>query len=339
MLVTRRLPASAMRLLGGSFAVSLWEGDGPMPRERLLAAARGTAAIVSLLTDMVDAELLDAAGSALRVVANYAVGLDNVNVAECTRRGVLVTNTPDVLTDATADMAWALLLAAARRVAEGDRLVRSGVEWTWGPEMMLGRDVSGSTLGIVGLGRIGKAVALRARSFGMRVIATGRRHESGSLGDGSLGDGSAAEMVPLETLLAESDFVSLHVDLSPGTRHLMSAERLALMRPGAVLVNTSRGAVVDEEALADALDAGRLFAAGLDVFEAEPRVHPRLAASPRVVLAPHLGSATVGTREAMGRLVVENVLAALSGRRPPTLANPEALDRAGRPAGSGGGPG
>jgi len=324
-LVARRLPPSAMARLGERFEVTVWEGDHPMPRERLLDEVAGKAALVALLTDVVDDELLEAAGPGLVVVANYAVGVDNVDLGGCSRRGVLVTNTPDVLTDATADLAWALLMAAARRVAEGDRFLRTGVEWTWGPEMMLGRDVAGATLGIVGLGRIGRAVARRGRGFGMRVLATGR---PGRGDDG----GGVAEMVPLERLLAESDFVSLHVNLTPETRHLMSADRLALMRPDAVLVNTARGPVVDEAALADALDGGRLFAAGLDVFEAEPRVHPRLLSNPKVVLTPHLGSATVGAREAMGRLVADNVVAALEGAVPPNLVNPGALARR-RPAG------
>jgi len=310
--------------------VSCWSGETPIPREVLLSDARGKQALITLLTEQVDGDLLDAAGGQLRIVANYAVGVDNIDVTACTARSVMVTNTPDVLTEATADMAWALMMSAARRVAEGDRLLRSARPWTWGPETMLGQDVHGRILGVVGFGRIGRAVGRRAAGFGMRVVFNDRSHSPGTAV--SLGGGGSAKAVamPLDDLLAAADFVSLHVNLSKETRHLITAARLASMKPTAVLVNTSRGPVVDEEALAEALERGTIFAAGLDVFEREPEVSPRLLGQPRVVLCPHLGSATVDTRLAMGMLVVDNVLAVLHGQRPPTLVNAEVWERSRR---------
>lgn len=318
-LVTRRLPGPVMDRLGAQCALTVWEGASAVPRETLLRGVAGKRALVTLLTERVDDELLDAAGDRLVIVANYAVGFDNVDVSACTRRGVMVTNTPDVLTEATADMTWALMLAAARRVAEGDRFLRSGEPWIWGPEMMLGQDVHGKVLGIVGFGRIGRAVARRARGFSMRVLC----HSPGV----PPGEVEGAEHVPLEELLASADFVSLHTSLRPATRHLIDGPRLRMMKPTAVLVNAARGPIVDEAALAQALDEGVIFAAGLDVFEREPEVDPRLLAHPHTVLAPHLGSASVETRLAMGMLAVDNVLAALDGKRPPTLVNPEARER------------
>ena len=317
MLVTRRLPLPVMERLAGSARVSVWEEDSPIPRSRLLEDARGKRALITLLTERVDDELLDAAGPDLVIVANYAVGFDNVDVPACTRRGVLVSNTPDVLTETTADLTWALMLAAARRVAEGDRFLRSGRAWIWGPEMMLGQDVHGKVLGIVGYGRIGRAVARRGAGFGMRVL-----YHDPAVSPADAGPG--VESAGLDDLLAGADFVALHVNLTPETRHLINAERLARMKSTAVLVNAARGPIIDEAALAEALETGQIFAAGLDVFEREPEVHPRLRESPRAVLVPHLGSATVETRDAMGMLAVDNVLAALDGRRPPTLLNPEA---------------
>jgi glyoxylate reductase len=264
--------------------------------------------LVALLTDRVDAALL-ARAPRLRVVGNVAVGVDNVDLAACRARGVVVTNTPGVLTEATADLAFGLLLSAARRIAEGDRMVRAG-EWRgWTPTTLLGAAVHGATLGIVGLGRIGAAVARRARGFGMHVLYAQRTPLAPEL-ERALG----ATRVPLDALFAESDAVTLHCPLTDETRHVVSAARLSSMRRGSVLVNTSRGACVDEAALAAALEHGPLGAAGLDVFEDEPRVHPALLARPNVVLAPHIGSADRPTREAMARTAVENVIAVLAGR-------------------------
>jgi glyoxylate reductase len=299
--------------------LEVWPEETAIPRQDLLRAAAGKHALVTLLTERVDDELLDAAGDQLLIVANYAVGFDNIDVDACTRHGVMASNTPEVLTDTTADMTWALLMAAARRVAEGDRFLRPGPHWVWGPEMMLGQDVHHKTLGVVGFGRIGQAVARRAAGFDMEVLWHDPLIPAGVSLPGRRCD-------RLEELLGASDFVSLHVNLTDETRHLMNAERLRQMRPTAVLVNAARGPVIDEAALAEALEAGVIFAAGLDVYEREPEVHPGLRANPRTVLAPHLGSATVDTRIAMGRVAISNVLAGLRGERPPTLVNPAVWD-------------
>jgi glyoxylate reductase len=319
-LVTRRVPAPVRERLEEACRVEVWEGEGVMPRAELLDRVAGKAGLVAMLTERVDGELLDRAGPGLAVVANYAAGYDNLDLAACTARGVLATNTPDVVTEATADLTWALLLAAARRVAEGDRFLRARRPWVWGPEFFLGREVHGKTLGVIGLGRIGRAVARRAAGFGMAVRYTARRRlppdQETALG---------VAWRELDELLAEADFVTIHTGLSPATRHLIDADRLAAMKPTAVLVNTARGPIVDEAALAAALRAGELGAAALDVFEREPEVHPDLLGLDNVTIVPHLGTATVETRVAMGMTAAANLLAALEGRRPPNLLNPEAL--------------
>jgi glyoxylate reductase len=273
-----------------------------------------------MLTERVDAELLTAAGPQLKIVANHAVGFDNVNLADCTAAGVMASNTPDVLTETTADTAFALLMAAARRVGEGERFLRARTPWIWGPLMMLGQDVHHKTIGIVGFGRIGQAVARRAKGFGMDVIYS----DAFQLPPDVEAE-TGAVRVDLDDLLERADFVSIHTNLTPETRHLFGADQFRRMKETAVLVNTSRGPVVDEDALADALAAGEIFAAGLDVFEREPEVGERLLGLENVVVIPHLGSATVDTRDAMGHLVVDNVFAALDGERPPTLLNPGVL--------------
>lgn len=306
-------PQEAVRRLldEHGYNLDIYDGPLPQPRERLLERVAGAESLICSLFDRIDDELFDHAPR-LRVVAQFGVGYDNIDLAAARERGLTVTNTPDVLTEATADLAWALLLAAARRVGEGERLLRRG-QWTgWEPGQLLGAQVSGATLGIVGAGRIGTATGLRAKGFGMRVLYTSRGANR------TLETGVGARRVQLEKLLRDSDFVSLHVALAPETRHLLNAERLAMMKPTAVLVNTARGAVADEAALAEALASGRIAAAGLDVYENEPRVHPRLLELENVVLAPHLGSATRSTREAMGLLAARNLIAALAGRRPPT---------------------
>jgi glyoxylate reductase len=307
-----------MERVAERFDADVWEGEGAMPRDDLLRRIPGKVGAITLLTEKVDDELLDAAGPGLVIVANYAVGFDNIDVDACTRRGVLATNTPDVLTETTADTAWALMMAAARRIAEGDRFLRSGTPWIWGPEMMLGQDLHGKVLGVVGFGRIGQAVARRGKGFGMAV-----RYHDPFRPPPETARELGAEYRELDELLAESDLVSIHVALTPETRHLFGRERFRRMKPTAVLVNTSRGPVIDEAALVEALREGDLFAAGLDVFEKEPEVHPGLLELDNAVVIPHLGSATVETRDAMGFLAVENVAAALEGRRPPTLLNPE----------------
>ncbi|MBM9469449.1 D-glycerate dehydrogenase [Nakamurella sp. YIM 132084] len=286
--------------------------DAPPDRDALHAGLAGAAAAVVTVTERVDAAALDAAGPALRVVATVSVGFDHIDVAAAAERGVVVTNTPGVLDRATADHAFALVLAVCRRVAEGDRLVRSGQPWVWGPRMLVGLDVSaGATLGIVGYGRIGQAVARRARAFDMTVLAASPSRRPGTEQDG-------VTFGTLEQVLADSDVVSVHTPLTPTTRHLIDAAALATMRPGGYLVNTARGGVVDEDALVDALRSGRLRGAALDVFVGEPRVDPRLLEFDQVVLTPHTASAGEATRDAMGLLAVRNVADVLAGRAAPT---------------------
>lgn len=330
-LVTRRLPQPAMDRIAERCDVTLHEGEDAIPRDRLLRDVAGKAGAVTLLTEKVDDEFLDAAGEQLVIVANYAVGFDNIDLEACTGHGVLASNTPDVLTETTADTAWALMMAAARRVPEGDRLLRSGKPWIWGPMMMLGQDLHGKTLGIVGFGRIGRSVARRGHGFGMRVIYHDAYRPS-EQDERELG----AEYRELDELLAEADFVSLHTNLTPETHHLIDAGRLRQMKPTAVLVNTSRGPVIDEAALADALESGEIFAAGLDVFEREPEVNAKLLRLDNAVVIPHLGSATTETRIAMGMVAADNLIAALEGRRPPTLLNPEAWQEREQREGRGG---
>ncbi|MCL6499645.1 MAG: D-glycerate dehydrogenase [Firmicutes bacterium] len=322
--VCRPLLGRAMGILEERCHVRVWpDPEAPPPRDVLVAEAREADGLVTLVTDRVDETLL-AAAPRLRVVSNVAVGYDNVDVPAATRRGVVVTNTPDVLTETTADLAWALLLAAARRVAEGDRFTRAGRWRSWGLELMLGQDVYGRTLGVVGLGRIGRAVARRALGFGMRVLYTSRRRHEDA--ERELG----VQWRELDDLLAESDFVSLHTPLTPETHRLISRERLRRMKPTAVLVNTCRGAVVDEAALVEALREGWIWAAGLDVFDREPLPPDSpLLSLDNVVLLPHIGSASFATRARMSEMAAENCVAVLSGRRPPNPVNPEVLDRLG----------
>jgi glyoxylate reductase len=319
-LVTRPIMEEPTRVLRERCDATIHENEFGIPREELLEVVRGRDAIITMLTERVDAELLAAAGPQLKIVANHAVGFDNIDVAACTDAGVFATNTPDVLTETTADTAFALLMAAARRVGEGERLLRARTPWIWGPLMMLGQDVHHKTIGIVGFGRIGQAVARRARGFGMRVL-----YSDAVQLPPEVEAETDAERRELDDLLGEADVISVHVNLTPETRHLFDAQAFRRMKRTAVLVNTSRGPVIDEPALADALEAGELFAAGLDVFEREPEVEERLLGLENVVVIPHLGSATVGTRDAMGMLAVRNVFAALDGERPPTLLNPEAI--------------
>jgi len=311
--VTRLLTDDAMAALSALGPPLVTGQEQPPTREELLRDVAGAVAVVSTLTDRVDAAVLDAAGPGLRVVANVAVGYDNVDVPAAAERGVVVTNTPGVLDAATADLTMGLVLAAARRIAEGDRFLRTGRPWTWGPRMMTGLDLSaGATLGIVGYGRIGRAVARRARAFDLRVLATPTRSP---LSDD---ERAAVEFRDLPDLLAESDVLTLHCPLTPETHHLVDDAALARMRPTALLVNTARGAVVDTDALVRALQEGRLAGAALDVFEDEPRVDPRLLALEQVVLTPHLGSAGDRTRSAMCGLAVRNVAEVLAGRPPLT---------------------
>ncbi|MFI7635330.1 2-hydroxyacid dehydrogenase [Nonomuraea sp. NPDC049400] len=314
--VTRTLTDAAMAKVRELSHPVIAGGEEPPDRATLLRDVAGAAAVVCTLTERIDAEVLDAAGPGLRVVANTAVGYDNIDVAAATERGVRVTNTPGVLDGATADLAFALILATSRRVLDGDRLIREGSPWIWGPRMMLGIDLSaGATLGVVGYGRIGRAVARRARAFDMSVLAT---PTSSPLTDE---DRLGVEFVALPELLERSDVVTLHCPLTPETRHLIDAAALRRMKPTAILVNTARGGIVDERALIEALRSGALAAAGLDVFEDEPRVDPELAKLPNTVLTPHIGSAGTATRERMCGLSVANAAAVLAGRAPLTPVN------------------
>jgi len=320
-LVSGHLTDDILSLLAQECDVRANREDRPMGRADLLEAVAGADGFLSMITDAVDAELLDAAPR-LRVVSNLAVGYNNIDVAAATARGIVVTNTPGILTEATAELAFALILAAARRVVDLDRRTRAG-EWTcWAPLLFLSREVSGKTLGVVGLGRIGRAVARRARAFGMRVLYHSRsRLEAAEERD--LG----VEYAEKDELLATADFVSLHVPLSAETRHLIGRRELGLMKPTAYLINTSRGPVVDEAALVEALKARRIEGAGLDVYENEPMLAPGLAALDNAVLLPHVGSATVETRAKMARMAAENLLSALRGERPAHVVNPEVWPR------------
>ena len=311
--VTRRIPETALDLLRAAGEVWLSPHDRPLQPAELHAAVAGADAVVTLLHDRVDDPFLDAAGPGLKVVANVAVGFNNIDVAACASRGVVVTNTPGVLTEATADIAFALVLMVTRRLGEGERLVRSGGTWTWSMFFMLGAGLQGKTLGIVGLGQIGCATARRARAFGMEIAYAGRRRADPAV-EAELG----ARLLPLAELLAEADVVSLHVPLNDRTHHLIDTAALRRMKPSAYLVNTTRGPVVDEAALVDALRSGAIAGAGLDVFEHEPEVHPGLLGLENVVLIPHLGSATIETRTAMAVLAARNAVAVLAGEPPPT---------------------
>ncbi|MCP3140431.1 2-hydroxyacid dehydrogenase [Pyxidicoccus xibeiensis] len=315
--VTRQLPGEALGRLGRHVDLRVWGEELPPSRDALLTEAAAAEGLVTLLTDRVDAGLL-ACSPDLRAVSNVAVGYDNIDVPACTTRRIPVGNTPGVLTETTADFAFALLMGLARRVAEADAFVRAGKWRTWSPTLLLGTDLHGATLGIVGLGAIGAAVARRARGFGMRVLYVSR-HPKPEL-EARLG----IVRVDKAALLAESDLVSLHVPLSPATRHWLGRAELAAMKPGALLVNTARGGVVDQDALMEALRDGRLGGAALDVMEPEPLpADSPLMTLPNVLLAPHIASATHATRGRMASMAVDNLLAALDGRRPPHCVNPE----------------
>ena len=306
--VTGRVPEPALDLLREAGELDYHSQETALPVAELHGAIAGAEAVLTLLSDRVDVAFLDAAGPQLRVISNVAVGYNNIDVPACTERGVIVTNTPGVLTDATADIAMALILMVMRRLGEGERVIRGQVGWRWHMHYMLGTSLQGKTLGIVGLGQIGTATARRARAFGMNVIYSGRRRADEEL-EAELG----ATFFGFDDLLATSDVVSLHCPLTPETTHLITAERLGQMRRDAYLVNTTRGPVVDEAALAEALSAGVIAGAGLDVFEHEPEVHPGLLECENAVLIPHLGSATIETRTAMAVLAAQNAAAVLGG--------------------------
>lgn len=311
-LVTRQVANEAIALLEPAAEVKVWESDEPIPRERLLAEVEDAEAVLSMLTERIDEELLTRAKK-LRIAANMAVGYDNIDLPACKRRDIWVTNTPDVLTEATADLAFALLMATGRRLIEADRYVRNG-EWTsWSPSLMAGQNVYGATLGIIGMGRIGEAVARRAKGFGMRIVYCNRNRKEQAEAE------TGAEWASLETLLRESDYVVLLTPLTEETRLLMGEQQFSWMKPTSVFINVSRGGTVDESALYQALVSRKIWAAGLDVFQQEPlpQDHPLLSL-PNVVALPHIGSATEQTRADMAKLAAANIVAVLEGRKPLT---------------------
>lgn len=318
-LVTARMPEEVLALLRREHEVESYAENPPLDRPNLLRRLTDKEGLLCTITDLIDEELLGRA-PALRVIANFGVGFEHIDVAAASRRGLPVTNTPGVLTDATADLAFTLILATARRVVEGDKRVREGKFTYWAPLLFLGQEVSGKTLGLIGAGRIGRAVAQRAQGFGMRVIYHSRTR---------LAPAEERELnvsfAPLEVLLREADFVTLHVPLTPQTRHLIGRRELELMKPTARLINTARGPIVDEAALVEALRQGEIGGAGLDVYEWEPELSPGLTDLDNVVLLPHVGSATIETRTKMGLMAAANLLAGLRGERPPNCLNWEAL--------------
>jgi len=316
--VTRELPERGLKIIKERFEAEVWPEYAPPPKKTIIEKARNVDALVTLLSDKIDAEIFDAAPK-LKMIAQLAVGFDNIVVSEATRRGIYVSNTPEVLTDTTADFAWALLMALARRVVEADKYVRTG-KWKvgWHPAMLQGRDVYGATIGIVGAGRIGYAVAKRATGFSMKILfydVIPRPEMEKDFG---------AKKVDLEMLLKQSDFVSIHVPLMKETHHLINAEKLKLMKKTAYLINNSRGPVVDEKALYEALKEGRIAGAGLDVFEQEPApLDSPLLKLDNVVVAPHISSASYETRSKMAEMVADNLVAFFEGRKPPNLINPD----------------
>jgi len=318
--VTRIIPDEGLNLILENCDAEVWQEETPPPKEIIIDKIKDCEGILTLLTDKIDAEIMDRAPK-LRIISNYAVGYDNIDVKSATQRGIMVTNTPGVLTETTADLAFALILATARRIVEADKFTRSGKWKSWGPMLFLGRDVYGATLGIIGLGRIGQAVARRAKGFNMKVIYYSRKRKEDV--ERELG----VEYRELHSLLREADIVSIHTPLTEETYHLIGEKELSLMKPTAILINTARGAVVDQKALYKALKERRIFGAGLDVYEKEPiEADDPLMELDNVVLLPHIGSASVETRGRMARMAAENLLAGLRGERPPNLVNPEVLE-------------
>src|SRR3989339_403764 len=318
--VTRQIPEEGINLLKKFCRmVEVNPHDSPLTYDELLMQVKGRDAILTMLSDRIDERLMSEAKS-LKVIANYAVGYDNIDIKAATAKGIVVTNTPGVLTDSTADMAWALLFSIARRIVEGDKVTRVGKFVGWAPMFLLGRDVVGKTLGIIGAGRIGTAMAMRSRGWCMKVLYTTQSNRNAVLEE-MLG----AKRVDLETLLKESDFISIHTPLSEKTRHLIGAKELSLMKKTAYLINTARGSVIDEAALVNALKNKQIAGAGLDVYEEEPKLKPGLAELDNVVLAPHLGSATVESRTKMAVMAAENIVAVLNKQKPKNCVNPEAL--------------
>jgi len=321
-LITRRIPEPGMAMISRECKIRLWDEDRPIPREKLLEMAKGVSGIVCMLTDRIDAVAMDSAGAGLKVIATMAVGFDNIDINEATRRGIVVGNTPGVLTDATADLTWALMLSLGRRIVEGDRMMRKRGFTGWSPTLLLGADFAGKTLGIIGMGRIGTAVAKRASGFRMRVIYFDPNQLSPEK-EKELN----ARSVSLLDLLKESDFVCLHCPLSKDTFHLIGEKELGMMKKSAYLINVSRGAVIDEKALVSALVNGKIAGAALDVYEQEPELSAGLAELDNVVLVPHIGSASIDTRNQMAVMTAQNLIAGLAGELPPFCVNPQAMSK------------
>ncbi len=322
--VTRRIPEIGLKMLKDKFgSFDMNPDDRVLTREELLNAVKGRDAVMSLLTDPIDAAVLDAAGPQCKVFSNYAVGFNNIDLKAAGERGVMVTNTPGVLTDATADLAITLMFACARRLVETDGYMRKGMYKGWGPLLWLGQDISGGkTLGIIGCGRIGANVAMKMhKGFGMKIVYTD------TFKNEALEKETGAQQVSLEELLKQSDFVSVHVNLTPETTHLINAQTIGMMKPTAILVNTSRGPVVDEPALVEAMKANKIFAAGLDVYEKEPLMAAGLGDLSNVIVAPHIASATPWTRDQMAIIAAQNLIDALEGKEPQFLVNKEFLKR------------
>ncbi|KHE92340.1 MAG: D-glycerate dehydrogenase [Candidatus Scalindua rubra] len=318
--ITRGIPEEGIaRLKECCGTVEINPDDRPLTYDELVEQVKGRDAILTMLSDRIDVQLLKEAKN-LKVIANYAVGFDNIDIGAATSHGIVVANTPGVLTEATADMAWALLFAIARRIVEGDRVTRKGEFTGWSPLFLLGGDLVGKTLGIIGSGRIGTAMALRSRGWCMKVLYTSQKKNNAVLEEEL-----NAKRVALETLLKESDFISLHTPFTEKTRHLIGKDEFAIMKRTAYLINTARGAVIDEAAMVDALRSNRIAGAGLDVYEEEPKLKPGLEALDNVVLAPHLGSATVETRGRMSIMAAESIIAVLKGQKPENCLNPEVI--------------
>ncbi len=317
--ITRRIPQKAVDFLNERFEVDYNDSDSMLPKEELIERVKGKDGVLCLLTDNIDSDILSSASKQCKIFANYAVGYNNIDVEAASAEGIIVTNTPGVLDDATADLAWALLFSSARRVVEADRYVRDGKFDSWKATLFLGRDISKKTMGVVGSGRIGTNFAKKAKAFGMDIIYTSRHRSERFEGE------TGGRYVSKDEIFRESDFISLHVPLTEQTRHYVSEREFNTMKSSAVLINTARGPVIDEKALVKALKSGQIWAAGLDVFENEPQIEKELYSMDNVVLLPHIGSATVGTREEMGMIAARNIANVLYGKAPETCVNPQVL--------------
>jgi len=321
--VTRRIPGKGLDLLKDRYDTVVWEEETPPRQEQIIDFSKDAVGIVTLLSDVIDRKMIESLPK-LKVISQYAVGYDNIDISTANKRGIIVTNTPGILTETTADLTWALIMATSRRIVEADAYVRKG-NWkvAWGPEMLAGTDVFGATLGIIGLGRIGCAVARRAKGFNMKVIYASRSESNETK---EIENYVGASKVELETILKEADIVTIHLPLTSATRNLIDDKMLRIMKKGAILINTARGPIVNEKALADALTSGHLRAAGLDVFHVEPTSSSNpLLRLQNVVVLPHIGSASISTREKMGEMCAVNIIAALEGEVPPNIVNPEVM--------------